>query len=372
VYDFDTRYVDMHARAREDANERARRVRNVLSLCRGHFAETDAAEDDDGRCNKDNNKSNQNSLFPPPQPHCRKYLSLLTQHGSLQLHRKNYSSARKSFLEAIELEGPLHRHSVTNARNQLMNIYLSTNRPSSARRLWTSLENDPSAWIRYSAALIEYVSWSLLGEEGSTAGSAERALVRAIRANVYIAYLLGWPATFERAMEYTDEVVEGGMMDAKGGSLLEAIEYGCCCYSSQREEEDEERGISMWLGTEGSLDWMRSVVLRALNMPEEEDGGKAENSKENEGNVEKGPDDWPLTRADLLSWETKLTVEEEEHERKRKEKEQKMRHQEEEKDGRGEDNDEEEELDVVMYGGMFRTAMDWLQDAGEFLREPSY
>ena len=25
-----------------------------------------------------------------------------------------------------------------------------------------------------------------------------------------------------------------------------------------------------------------------------------------------------------------------------------------------------------MYAGMFRTAMDWLQDAGEFLKEPSF
>eukprot|EP00984_Skeletonema_dohrnii_P027287 scaffold16815_cov94-Skeletonema_dohrnii-CCMP3373.AAC.1 len=36
------------------------------------------------------------------------------------------------------------------------------------------------------------------------------------------------------------------------------------------------------------------------------------------------------------------------------------------------DEEDEEEPDSLMYAGMFRTAMDWLQDAGEFLQAPSY
>ncbi|KAL7530392.1 hypothetical protein ACHAXR_003456, partial [Thalassiosira sp. AJA248-18] len=286
VYDFDTRYVDVHMKARDEANEKARRSKNVLSLCRGRFALLND-DDDDGD--------------DVPQPHCRQYLSLLTQLGSLQLHRKNYSSARKSFIEAIELEGHHHAHSITNARYQLMNMYLSTNRPSSARKLWNLLESDGSAWIKYSAALIEYVSWNVLHEEGSTVASAERLLTQAIRGNVYVAYFLGWPQMFERAMEYTHEVVDRGLDNASAGDGAGAAE--------EDEEDSMDRGMGMWLQTEGSLDWVRSVVLKVLN-----------NQTPSQHHDEKNEED-QLNTADLLSWETKLSKEEEEFERERNEKE---------------------------------------------------
>mmetsp|Transcript_3087 Transcript_3087/g.6786 ORF Transcript_3087/g.6786 Transcript_3087/m.6786 type:complete len:678 (-) Transcript_3087:123-2156(-) len=354
VYDFDTRFVDVHVKAHEEENERARRAKNVVCECRGRFAVMDGDDDDE---NGGSNKNGKQQSFTPPQPHCREYLSLLTQLGSLQLHRKNYSSARKSFLEAIDLEGSHHSTSITNARYQLMNMYLTTNRPSSARKLWTLLSNDGSAWIKYSAALIEYVSWNLLQEDGSTAESAEQLLMQAIKGNVYVAFLLGWPQMFERAMEYTDEVVERGL-DSRSGSILEAIEYGCCCYNEgEGDSADEEKGMGMWMGTEGSLDWVRSVVLKVLN-------------ERNNDEEEIGDGDELLKKADLLRWETQLTKEEEEFEEERNEREKLLL------SGEGQDEsekeEEEEEPDVVMYAGMFRTAMDWLQDAGDFLKEPSY
>ena len=276
-----------------------------------------------------------------------------------------------------------------------MNMYLSCNRPESARELWTRLRGDGSAWVRYSEALIEYASWNVLGERGSTAGVAESALARAIRGNVYVVYLLGWGRTFEKAMEYTDEVVGGGIMVGKeGGSLLEAIEYGCRCYrpssssadggdgTSGRDEDDDDEdrdaGMAMWLGTEGSLDWARSVVLRVLN-ENEDDGEVGEGGRSD-------PD--RLTKADLLCWEGRLNVEEEEFERARKEREDRRElsgkdsgveadGDGDDASGRGDDDDDDDEEyeegpDVPMYAGMFRTAMDWLQDAGEFLKEPSF
>jgi len=380
VYDFDVRHVDVHRIALDEANARARRVVNVMKACRGRFASEGG--DGDGEAS---------SSFPPPQPHCRRYLSLLTQLGSIHLHRKNYSSARRALLEAVDLEGCDAPSSITNARYRLMNMYLSCNRPESARGLWTRLREDGSAWVRYSEALIEYASWNVLNEKGSTAEVAESALARAIRGNVYVVYLLGWSRTFERAMEYTDEVVGGGIMVGKdGGSLLEAIEYGCRCYhpsssspdggdgtsgrdDDDDDDEDRDAGMAMWMGTEGSLDWARSVVLRVLN--ENEDEGEVEG-----GGGFSDPD--RLTKADLLCWEGRLNVEEEEFERARKEREDRWALSGKDAGGDGydasgrgdDDGDEEDEEgpDVPMYAGMFRTAMDWLQDAGEFLKEPSF
>lgn len=286
-----------------------------------------------------NTGSNQ---FTPPQPHCRTYLSLLTQLGSLHLTRKNYSSARSSFLSAIELEGYDHPTSITNARYQLMNMYLSTNRPAAARKLWNALPNDGSAWIRYSAALIEYVSWNLLGEKGSTKETAEKALAGAIRGNVYVAYCLGWKDMFEKAMEYTADVVEWG--DGESGSIMEAVEYYGCGYL---DEEEQDRGLAMWLGTDGSLDWVRSFVLRNLNESAEDDNG---------------------IRDILTGWEGKLAKEEEAFEQEKTDAKEST-DESESVDNHAED--EEEEPDLLMYAGMFRTAMDWLQDAGEFKKSSS-
>ena len=232
-----------------------------------------------------------------------------------------------------------------------MNMYMSTNRPASARKLWERLDNDGSAWIRYSAALIEYVSWNLLQEEGSTAESAERLLAKAIRGNVYVAFFLGWPQMFEKAMEYTEELVERG--DSPSGSILEAIEYGCSV--------NEDKGLGMWAGTDGSLEWVRSVILKVLNSDDE--------------NGDANPED-KLVKADLMIWERKLALEEEDYERERNEKEQ-MKANEETNESDNEESshreeDDEEEPDSLMYAGMFRTAMDWLQDAGEFLQAPTY
>ena len=346
VYDFDTRYQDPHLKAQEDANARARRVKNIIRLCKGRFAldedEMDGLNASDANTNGGDNSKN---LFPTPQPHCRKYLSLLTQLGSLHLERKNYSSARKAFLEVLELEGTEWAYSITNARNQLMNMYMSTNRPASARKLWERLDNDGSAWIRYSAALIEYVSWNLLQEEGSTAESAESLLAKAIRGNVYVAFFLGWPEMFEKAMEYTEELVERG--DSPSGSILEAIEYGCCV--------NEDKGLGMWGGTDGSLEWVRSVILKVLNSNDNEISDARDN----------------LTKEDLMSWESKLAKEEEEYERERNERED-MKANESDNEESSNPDEDEEEPDSLMYAGMFRTAMDWLQDAGEFLQTPSY
>ena len=346
VYDFDTRYQDPHLKAQEDANARARRVKNIIRLCKGRFAldedEMDGLNASDANTNGGDNSKN---LFPTPQPHCRKYLSLLTQLGSLHLERKNYSSARKAFLEVLELEGTEWAYSITNARNQLMNMYMSTNRPASARKLWERLDNDGSAWIRYSAALIEYVSWNLLQEEGSTAESAESLLAKAIRGNVYVAFFLGWPEMFEKAMEYTEELVERG--DSPSGSILEAIEYGCCV--------NEDKGLGMWGGTDGSLEWVRSVILKVLNSNDNEICDAGDN----------------LAKEDLMSWESKLAKEEEEYERERNERED-MKANESDNEESSNPDEDEEEPDSLMYAGMFRTAMDWLQDAGEFLQTPSY
>ena len=335
VYDFDTRYVDPHMKEHEEAMAKASRVRNLLSLYRGRFGEMKG--DDDGESDAEGTSENPKKTTDyPPQPYCRNFLALLMQLGHLCVEAKKFKMAREAFLEVMELEGTGEDSAVvTTARSRLMRMYLEANRPDSARRLWERLPHDNSAWIRYSAALIEFVSWQLLEEEGSSRNSAEDLLCMAIAASPFCAFSIAFHATFERVMEYGDE-----LEDEEPGSLQESIEY---THSEQ---------MGSWLGTEGAVEWMQGVVLRLLN------GGRSAIKS----------DAADEARTQLQSWEVLLGRIEEDFEASEKEEEE----EEEADDDSNEANDSEdynpEEPDMLMYTGMFRTAMDMLTDAGELLR----
>ena len=235
VYDFDTRYVDPYIKAHEDAKKKASRCRNILILCKGKFG----AEDD-----KD-----------IPQPQCREYLSLLMQLGNLSMQLEQMKTARTSFIECMEQDSS--ENPVTPARCQLMRLYMEANRPESARRLWEDLSpTDPAVWIRYSAVLIEYVSFKILKEEGSNESKCEFHLAAAIKSNIFCAYYLAFFDTFNKVMEYTDEIEDAN----ESSPLEEAIEY---CNSEQ---------MGAWLGTEGAVDWVRNFILRNLNSGSNSEG----------------------------------------------------------------------------------------------------
>jgi len=327
VYDFDTRYVDPHLEAHQKAKEKAQRIRNILTIFKGQFGRMESKEEEDGETKP-----------LPPQPHCRRFLSLLMQLGLLNMEAKKYKAAREVFLECIDLDGITSP--VTNARCRLMRMYLEANRPASARRLWERLpQTDNSSWIRYSAALIEYVSWKLLEEDGSSQQTAELYLVRAIKANIYCAYHIAYHDTFESVVEYAEEVE-----DAEERTLEEAIEY---CASEQ---------MGTWVGTDGAIDWMRSVLHRIRNGWSMMVDGVEEISVKD------------------LEWSDALAKAEEEFELSRKEDMKneyfmmrKKREDGYDNEGEEEEEEEEETPDLLMYAGMFRTAMDMLEDAGEFL-----
>eukprot|EP00978_Attheya_sp_CCMP212_P029119 scaffold102442_cov54-Attheya_sp.AAC.3 len=324
VYDFDVRYVDTHIEAHKSAKEKAKRERNILALFRGRLGVEESTGDDD-----DDDEGEDKDV--PPQPHCREFLALLMQLGLLNAEGKKFKAAREALMECMDLDGT--QQPITNARCRLMRMYLEANRPDSARRLWERLSpTDPSVWIRYSAALVEFVSWKLLNEPGSTRSTAETLLHQAIRSNIFCAFHIAYHPTFESVMEYTDEIE-----DSDEGTLEEAIEY---CSSEQ---------MGTWLGTEGAIEWLRRNVLRALNTNDSKPSS--------------------ISKADL-DWSTKLAVIEEEYEASHNFEDEQAT---DEEDNAPqlvvlEDDSEEEKHDLLMYAGMFRTAMDMLEDAGEFVK----
>ena len=141
---------------------------------------------------------------------------------------------------------------------------------------------------------------------------------------------------------WSGEWVEDELEDEEPGSLLEAIEY---CHSEQ---------LGSWLGTEGATDWLQRVVLRLLN------GGPR--AAVGVPGVEGAAPEADLARKRLRSWEADLARIETDFQATEEEAEE----EEEEEDQKEEE--EEEAPDLLMYTGMFRTAMDMLSDAGELLR----
>jgi len=292
-----------HQQAFKDSAEKAKRLQNIFSLFRGKFASENA-----------------------PQPQCRNYLSLLNQFGLLNLEAKRFKSARMAFKECMELEGNDPSLVVSPARCRLMRMYLENNRPDEARKLFQEIPDDTSAWIQYSAALVEYVSWKLLGEEGSSEQQALEQLSRAIKSNVFCAYHLAFSDTFSKFIEYSADIEDG-----PEGTLEEAIEY---CASEQ---------MNIWIETEGAIDWIKSVVLTVLNGT-------------------------PLTQKsgiirDDLEWEKKLSKAEEDFRKYLDDQESKI---DDEKDSYPVDenqNDdkletEDSKVDFLLYSSMFRAAVD--------------
>jgi tetratricopeptide (TPR) repeat protein len=329
VYDFDTRYVDPHIKAHEDAKQKHSRSRNVLELYKGRFGEEHGK---DG----------------PPQPYCRDFLALLMQMGLLQAQAKKMKSARAAFLECMELDSA--DQPVTPARCHLMRLYMDMNRPDSARRLWERLSPlDPSVWIRYSAALVEFVSWKILKEDGSTQESAESVLSKAIRANVFCVYYLAFFDMFQQVMEYTDEIEDAH----EGESLEEAIEY---CSSEQ---------MGAWQGTEGALEWVKDVVVRALNGDSVASGQLSSHDLEwreklkdvVQQNVSNGESSTDSVKSDEGSSASIGQDEDDDAD---------------ERDSIDQDEDEDADADadepvadVAMFAGMFQTSMEMVEDSGK-------
>ena len=285
VYDFDTRYVDPHLKAHEEAKASIQRSQNMLVLHKNKFG------------------------GPETPPVCREYLGLLMQLGLLYRQANKIKAARSTLLEIMDLdsiEKPL-----TLARCHLMRLYLEADRPDSVQRLLERLpENEKSVWIQYSRVLIEYRN----RKEDDTS-DLDAAVALAVRANVYCAFYLAFGDSFDSAIEYAEEIEDATDEEP----LEEAIEY---CNSEQRQA---------WEDADGLQKWLRTSILAVLKEKKEKFG---------------------LTPADL-DWETPL---------KRMETAARAARAEED-DGTEDDvDDTEEEVDVLMFAGMFRTAMEMVED----------
>lgn len=335
VYDFDTRYVDPHIKAHEDAKQKTQRTINVLAVHKGKLGTDGPAV-------------------------AREYLALLMQLGYLSQDARKFKSARAAWRECMALEGD--GQPITTARESLMRLYLQVNKPDDALALGERLPNDSSVWIRFSLALVA------LEKKHE---KAKEYLRQAIRSNPLCAYYLAFLEIFQSAMEYTHEMDDPD--NEPESSLEEAIDY---CTSGQEKQwqacgadlQVREMLLAALLGQEKELsvsdvewkdrlDKLEQELARRQRAREIEEAGYygPGESAMQEDEAADGARDNDEARAgakDGSSDENECGSDSD------KEDEQKD----------GEDGDmesgDEERVDISMYIGMFRTAMEMAADDG--------
>lgn len=314
VYDFDTRYVDPHIQAHEKAREKASRSINVLSVYKGRLA------------------------TEGPEP-ARDYLALLMQLGYLSEDARKFKSARAAWKECIELEGS---SPITTARESLMRMYLKVKRTDDALSLGESLPDDESVWIRYSLALVAY--------RKKHEQSAEY-MRKAIQSNPLCAYYLAFLDVFQSAMEHTDDLDNSD--NEPESSLEEAIEY---CTSGQEVAWRESGGdvvlremlLNTIRGQETGLspsdvDWNDRLmkIENELVRREQDDGASGDNSgigaDDEDEDAKKSSDSTSFADGDAEAFGQ-------------------------EEEGESSFAEDNGPVDVAMFIGMFRTAMEMVSE----------
>jgi hypothetical protein len=459
VYDFDTRYVCPHLKAFRDADSKAKRVQNLLHQHRGHFLESHTnADASNVNCPPQPQCTSFLALlyqygmlnmeakrFKSATEAWRECVTLegtgagtsggstdttaiTPKHDSDEEEKKDDSIMDNNMDddESVPDLVSLAKHTTTTttqytpARCRLMRLFLEHNKPEEARQLYEELNPNAgvtvngnntnnntnnnnnqklSAWIQYGQLLVEYVSWKLLNEPGSSEAKTLVQLRRAMamtsnhgggnsntnnnsNGNVYCAYRIAYADVFEQFVEYADEIE-----DAASGTLLEAIEYGA---SEQ---------MVIWQETEGAMDWLKETLERIyaqasikapLEVEVEHDGDSSSKNK----NKSTKTITMTLTRADI-AWEQSLAKDEQDYkqhsllllqQRQQQDEEDAQNNDKEEQEPQSQPplttttndaaKDEEEQgadeeveendvpqVDFPMYCNMFRSAMDAVHDA---------
>ncbi|CAM9622638.1 unnamed protein product [Chrysoparadoxa australica] len=177
---------------------------------------------------------------------CREYLRLLRDKGEAQRRGGKPKAAIESLKKCLELD-PLDN---VMARRALVLCYMDTSEADQARKLLEKFPEDTSCAVCYSLAAIEYISFYLLQEEGSSANSAEAALSRAHDSNPFVAWQLAHLDIFNQVVEHVEDMDKSPLE----GSVEEAIAYSYW-------------DMGLWDDLDGVCDWVRDWLAKHGHTP---------------------------------------------------------------------------------------------------------
>eukprot|EP01052_Picozoa_sp_SAG31_P043080 SAG31_NODE_7063_length_1799_cov_1.926471_1_plen_277_part_10 len=130
-------------------------------------------------------------------PLTRRYCRILISTARRCKAADDTEAAVKCLQEYVELDST----DSLDGRVALVQGLLDMNEPARARALLESHAVDERCGMAYSRALLEFVSWKLLGEPGSTAATAAMARDRALKSNPFAAIYLANADVFSRHVD---------------------------------------------------------------------------------------------------------------------------------------------------------------------------
>lgn len=148
------------------------------------------------------------------------------------------SHAIKVFYEVLEYDPEDHY----NAKQRILRCYLDIAEAAKARALIEKYKDDKSCCFLYNKALIEFISFNTLKEEGSSQEICDNALKEAYDVNPFGLFALAYNSVFKDCIEYANLI-----RDAPEGSVEDAISFF-------------DSDIELWEDVEGAIEWVREFL----------------------------------------------------------------------------------------------------------------
>ncbi|KAL3665929.1 hypothetical protein V7S43_009349 [Phytophthora oleae] len=174
----------------------------------------------------------------------KEYLGLLKQLAAACCEAGMSDRGIKNYELCMSLDKTDSFHS----REGLVCALVDEGRGAEARTLIEEHKDENSAVLAYCQVIIEYVSWEVLEEDGSSEEVVQKAFRKAFALNPFMAVVIAYHDTFFQVMEYVDEI-----KDPKRGSIEEAFVY-------------ISQNIGVWVDTVGAYQWIEKE-LNELSEP---------------------------------------------------------------------------------------------------------
>jgi hypothetical protein len=125
-----------------------------------------------------------------------------------------------------------------------------------ARAILERHPKDQRTTLQYSRALIEYIGWRLLEEDGCTEETATAALAAAIASNPFVAIFIAHNDSFVKFVDpaEVDSKIGTGKRSVNQGTVEEAFRYSV-------------DGLSCWHSTDGGAEWVLNHLPAPLPAP---------------------------------------------------------------------------------------------------------
>ncbi|EGZ11039.1 hypothetical protein PHYSODRAFT_520683 [Phytophthora sojae] len=168
----------------------------------------------------------------------KEYISLLKQLAAGCCEAGMPDRGIKNYELCMSLDKTDSFHS----REGLACALVDEGRGAEARTLIDKHTDEQSAVLAYCQVIIEYVSWEVLEEEGSSEEVVQAAFRKAFALNPFMAVVIAYHETFFQVMEYVEEI-----KDPKRGSIEEAFVYA-------------SQNIGVWMDTVGAYQWIEKEL----------------------------------------------------------------------------------------------------------------